>query len=72
MEPENTVQHDTTAALFGFPATSHAKLEQTLCVVKPDAVEKADEIINVLRREGFTILQVAVIFMSYVLTGVGV
>jgi len=49
---------DTTAALFGFPAASHAKLEQTLAIIKPDAVDRAEEIINLLRREGFTILQV--------------
>ncbi len=59
MDAENNVQ-DTTAALFGFPATSHAKLEQTLAVIKPDAVEQAEEIINLLRREGFTILQVTI------------
>jgi len=57
MDQENNVQQDTTAALFGFPATSHCKLEQTLCIIKPDAIDKAEEVINLFRREGFTILQ---------------
>lgn len=33
-------------------------IQQTLGIIKPDAIDKSDEIINVLRREGLAILQV--------------
>jgi len=33
------------------------QLEQTLAVVKPDAILKAEEIITIIHREGFTVLQ---------------
>jgi hypothetical protein len=36
----------------------HRIMQQTLAIIKPDAMDKADEIINVLRREGLAILQV--------------
>lgn len=34
------------------------QLEQTLAIVKPDAIDKADEIVSVIHREGFAVLQV--------------
>jgi len=39
------------------PPQFSSKLEQTLALLKPDAYEKAEHIINIIRREGFTILQ---------------
>lgn len=40
----------------GFPQVR--QVEQTLAIIKPDAIGKADEIISVIHREGFAILQV--------------
>jgi len=34
------------------------KMELTLCLIKPDAMEHADEIVSILCREGFAVLQV--------------
>lgn len=53
-------RQDATAALFGFPATSRSKLEQTLCLIKPDAIEQADEILKILQDEGFSVLKVRI------------
>ena len=33
-------------------------VERTLAIIKPDAIEQADEIIEVIKEKGFTILQV--------------
>lgn len=40
------------------------KIEQTLCLIKPDAMKDIDEIINILQREGFAILNVGTIMGS--------
>jgi len=65
MEENNNSRQDATAALFGFPATNRSKLEQTLCIVKPDAFGKVDEILDILKREGFAILQVIRISLKF-------
>ena len=33
-------------------------VERTLAIIKPDAMDKADEIVDIILRNGFTILQV--------------
>jgi len=38
-------------------------VERTLALVKPDAVNKADEIETVLLSHGFTVLQVSLLFI---------
>jgi len=38
-------------------ASKIGRLEQTLALLKPDAFDKAEQIISIFRREGFTILQ---------------
>ena len=37
-------------------------LERTLAVIKPDAMDKAEEIEDIILRNGFTVLQVGIIF----------
>lgn len=41
-----------------FPDPPAVTVERTLAIIKPDAVEYADEIIEEINRAGFTILQV--------------
>ena len=43
-----------------FPDPPAVTVERTLAIIKPDAVEHADEIIEEINRTGFTILQVCV------------
>ena len=33
-------------------------VERTLCLIKPDIIEKCDEILHIIRRNGFYIVQV--------------
>lgn len=40
----------------GYPGIT---VERTLAIIKPDAIDKADEIIEVIKEKGFTILQVS-------------
>ena len=35
-------------------------VEQTLAIIKPDAIDKADEIEEIILRHGFSILRVSV------------
>ena len=43
-----------------------AAVERTLALIKPDAVDKAEDIIDAIRNAGFTILQVSVsVFRLY-------
>lgn len=51
---ETTVAEITSTQGYG-PTN---QLEQTLAIIKPDAIDKADEIISVIHREGFAVLQV--------------
>lgn len=51
---ETTVAEITSTQGYG-PSN---QLEQTLAIIKPDAIDKADEIISVIHREGFAVLQV--------------
>ena len=44
---------------------SYIHVEQTLAMIKPDAIEKADEIENVILQQGFSILQVFTYFQIY-------
>ena len=37
---------------------THIHVEQTLALIKPDAMERADDIELIIRRNGFAILQV--------------
>ena len=41
-----------------FPDPPAVTVERTLAIIKPDAVEHAEEIIEEINRAGFTILQV--------------
>ena len=38
--------------------SSYIHVEQTLGIIKPDAIEKADEIEEIILKQGFSILQV--------------
>jgi len=38
-------------------------IQQTLAIIKPDAMPKSEEIINVIKKEGFAVLQVSFIAM---------
>lgn len=53
---ETTAGEITTSQGYAPPN----QLEQTLAIIKPDAIDKADEIISVIHREGFAVLQVQV------------
>jgi len=33
-------------------------VERTLCLIKPDIIEKCDEILHIIRKNGFYIVQV--------------
>ena len=35
-------------------------VERTIAIIKPDVIDRADEIIEVIKEKGFTILQVCV------------
>ena len=51
-----------------------AKVEQTLVLVKPDAVHRADEILDLAQANGFIILQVTSLLYScclYIIYAVG-
>ena len=37
-------------------------VERTLCIIKPDAIHKSEEIEDIILRSGFTILQVTSMF----------
>ena len=39
----------------GYPGIT---VERTLAIIKPDAIDRADEIIEAIKERGFTILQV--------------
>lgn len=41
-----------------FPDPPAVTVERTLAIIKPDAIEYADEIIEEIKSRGFTILQV--------------
>ena len=41
-----------------FPDPPAVTVERTLAIIKPDAIEYADEIIEEIKRRGFTVLQV--------------
>lgn len=43
-----------------FPDPPAVTVERTLAIIKPDAVECADEIIEEIKNNGFSILQVCV------------
>lgn len=45
----------------GDEASKHAiALERTFAMIKPDAIDKADEVMEQIEQHGFTILQVCV------------
>lgn len=48
-----------------FPDPPAVTVERTLAIIKPDAVEYADEIIEEINRAGFTILQVKYVLWLY-------
>ena len=52
----NTVHKMDDTPLFPDPPA--VTVERTLAIIKPDAIEYADEIIEEIKRRGFTILQV--------------
>ncbi len=66
-ENGNNNNEETTVAEItstqGFGPTN--QLEQTLAIIKPDAIDKADEIISVIHREGFAVLQVCIFISEY-------
>ena len=33
-------------------------VERTLCLIKPDIIEKADEVLHIIRKSGFYVVQV--------------
>lgn len=37
---------------------SAINVERTLCLIKPDVIEKCDEILHIIRKSGFYIVQV--------------
>ena len=43
-----------------FPDPPAVTVERTLAIIKPDAIEQTEEIIEEIKRRGFTILQVYV------------
>ncbi|ODN06418.1 Nucleoside diphosphate kinase 5 [Orchesella cincta] len=51
---ETTTAGEMTAT---HPYIPHNQLEQTLAIIKPDAIDRAEEIISVIHREGFSVLQ---------------
>ena len=43
-----------------FPDPPAVTVERTLAIIKPDAIEQTEEILEEIKRRGFTILQVHV------------
>lgn len=39
-------------------------VERTLCLIKPDVIEKCDEILHIIRANGFYIVQVKQLFKN--------
>ena len=39
--------------------TSVINVERTLCLIKPDIIDKCDEILHIIRKNGFYIVQVS-------------
>ena len=42
-----------------FPDTPAITVERTLALVKPDVIDHADQIVEEIKRKGFTVLQVS-------------
>jgi hypothetical protein len=64
LEPDALLSAALEAELAGNPLYQEFKgrpIGQTLCIIKPDAMDKAEEIMNVIKREGLAILQVTTI-----------
>ena len=40
-------------------------VETTLALIKPDAIDRSEEIEDIILRSGFSILRVSVLFLSY-------
>ena len=58
-----TVQEEYTNAMEdtpAFPDPPAVTVERTLAIIKPDAIDQTEEIIEEIKRRGFTILQVHV------------
>jgi len=45
----------------GAAAKPTINIENTLAIIKPDAMHKADEIVNIILKSGFTIINVSCI-----------
>ena len=46
----------------------HIYVERTLAIIKPDALHKAEEIIDIILRSGFSVLQVSCFFPVFFLS----
>jgi len=40
-------------------------VERTLCLIKPDIIEKADEILHIIKKSGFYVVQVSVCVLDH-------
>lgn len=45
--------------------SAYVHVEQTLAIIKPDAIDRANEIEEIILRGGFSILQVQILSLNY-------